>query len=66
MGIRKGTKLTDSPKNIMYQIRVDSETDEKLKYICEKYGITKSEFVRQCIKSKYAELCKIYKIDKTN
>lgn len=50
----------------MYQIRVDDETDEKLKYICEKYGITKSEFVRQCIKSKYAELCKIYKIDKTN
>lgn len=58
MGIRKGTKLTDSPKNIMYQIRVDAETDEKLKYICEIYGITKSDFVRNCIKSKYDEIKK--------
>lgn len=42
----------------MYQIRVDAETDEKLKYICEIYGITKSDFVRNCIKSKYDEIKK--------
>lgn len=53
MGIKKGTKLTDTPKNILYQIRVDEETDRKAKAICEKEGISKSELIRQGIELKY-------------
>ena len=56
MGIKKGTKLTDTPKDILYQIRVDEETDKKVKTICEKEGISKSELIRQGIEIKYRNL----------
>lgn len=56
MGIKKGTKLTDNPKSILYQIRVDEETDSKVKEICEKEGISKSELIRQGIEIKYRSL----------
>ncbi len=58
MGIKKGTKLTDTPKDILYQIRVDAETDRKAKAVCEKEGISKSELIRQGIDLKYNFLCK--------
>ena len=53
MGIKKGTKLTDTPKSILYQIRVCEETDRKVKSICKKEGISKSELIRQGIDLKY-------------
>lgn len=53
MGIKKGTKLTDTPKDILYQIRVDAETDKKVRAVCEKEGISKSEVIRQGIELKY-------------
>lgn len=53
MGIKKGTKLTDTPKDINWRIRVDEETDAKAKAVCEKEGITKSELVRQGVELKY-------------
>lgn len=56
MGIKKGTKLTDTPKDILYQIRVDAETDRKAKAVCEKEGISKSELIRQGIEIKYRSL----------
>ena len=56
MGIKKGTKLTDTPKDILYQIRVDEETDKKVKAICKKEGISKSELVRQGIEIKYEQI----------
>lgn len=56
MGIKKGTKLTNNPKSILYQIRVDEETDSKVKAICEKEGISKSELIRQGIEMKYKNL----------
>lgn len=56
MGIKKGTKLTDTPKNILYQIRVDEETDKKVKAICKKESISKSEVIRQGIDLKYRKL----------
>lgn len=56
MGIKKGTKLTDAPKSILYQIRVDEETDKKVKAVCEKEGISKSEVIRQGIEIKYRNL----------
>lgn len=58
MGIKKGTKLTDAPKDILYQIRVDAETDSKVKAVCKKEGISKSEVIRQGISIKYDLLCK--------
>lgn len=36
MGIKKGMKLTNTPKDILYQIRVDAETDRKTKEVCKK------------------------------
>ena len=56
MGIKKGTKLTDNPKDILYQIRVDAETDRKAKAVCEKEEISKSELIRQGIEIKYRNL----------
>lgn len=56
MGIKKGTKLMDKPKDILYQIRVDKETDDKVKVICEKEGISKSEVIRQGINLIYKSL----------
>lgn len=56
MGIKKGTKLTDTPKDILYQIRVDDETDRKVKTICKKEGISRSEVIRQGIELKYRNL----------
>lgn len=56
MGIKKGTKLTDTPKEVNYHIRVDAETDRKSKEVCKVEGISKSEVVRQGIDLKYQGL----------
>lgn len=56
MGIKKGTKLTDTPKEVNYHIRVDEETDRKTKEVCRREGISKSEVVRQGIELKYQGL----------
>ena len=56
MGIKKGTKLTDTPKEICYHIRVNEETDRKAKEVCKREGISKSEVVRQGIELKYPGL----------
>lgn len=56
MGIKKGTKLTDTPKNLVYYIRVDKETDEKTKEIMKRDNISKSEAVRRGIELQYNKL----------
>ena len=56
MGIKKGTKLTDIPKSVLYQVRVDEETDRKAKEVCKVENISKSEVVRQGIELKYQGL----------
>lgn len=56
MGIKKGTKLTDTPKEVNYHIRVDEETDRKAKEVCRRESISKSEAVRQGIELKYKGL----------
>lgn len=53
MGIKKGTKLTDSPKDYMLRVRMDAETLEKLNTVCEKEGQTRSEIVRRGIDEQY-------------
>lgn len=46
MGIKKGTKLTDNPKDIQLKIRADKQTVEDLEYCCEKTKLNKSEVIR--------------------
>ena len=47
---RKGTKLTDTPKNTQLKIRADRQTIEDLEYCCEKTNLTKSDIIRLGIK----------------
>lgn len=58
LGIKKGTKLTDSPKSYRLQVRMDDETLAKLDAICESKNITRSNAVREGIEKQYAELKK--------
>ena len=53
MGIKQGARLTDTPKEVNYHIRVDAETDRKAKEVCQKENISKSEVVRQGIELKH-------------
>lgn len=46
MGIKKGTKLTDNPKDIQVKIRADRKTVETLEYCSEKTGLSKSDIIR--------------------
>ena len=58
MGIRKGTKLTENPKDKMLRIRIDAETERKLEVICRSKGKSKSEVVREGIEQQYADVNK--------
>lgn len=51
--IKKGTKLTDNPKDKLLQVRVDNETLEKLDYTVDKMGISRSEIIRNGIEYQY-------------
>lgn len=56
MGIKKGTKLTNTPKDKMLKIRVDAETEQKLLFVCERTKRNKSDVVRDGIDKQYAEI----------
>lgn len=51
--IKKGTKLTENPKDFMLRTRIDSETLEKLDYSAKKFGISRSDVVRNGIENEY-------------
>lgn len=53
MGIKKGTILTDSPKDKTIKIRIDEETSEKLDFLSKKKQKSKSEIVRKGISIQY-------------
>lgn len=53
MGIPKGTKLTDVPKNHTLKFRYDDETEKKLNYLSEKKNISKAEVIRKGIEIQY-------------
>ena len=55
MGIHKGTKLTQNPKNNTFKIRLDDEISEKLTYLSNKKSISKSEIIRKGIEIQYDE-----------
>lgn len=44
-----GRPKADNPKDIRYSIRLDVETENKLKAYCLENGITKGEAIRQGI-----------------
>lgn len=56
MGIPKGTKLTDSPKEKMLRVRIDKSTEEKLEDLVRKLGLSKSEIVRRGIELQHGEI----------
>lgn len=56
--MKKGTKLTDKPKDYMLRVRMDKETVKKLDTICEYENITRSEAVRQGIEDKFSQIKK--------
>lgn len=56
--MKKGTKLTDNPKDYMLRVRMDKETVEKLDKICEVKELSRSEAVRTGIEEQYQRLKK--------
>ena len=46
---RTGRPRAEKPKEIKYSVRMDAETEQKLKAYCEQHGITKGEAIRQAI-----------------
>jgi hypothetical protein len=56
--MKKGTKLTDNPKDYMLRVRMDKETVDKLDIICENQEISRSEVVRNGIELQYQKLKK--------
>lgn len=51
--MKKGTKLTDNPKDFMLRVRLDNETVKKLDSVCEKQKKSRSEVVRNGIDEQY-------------
>ena len=56
--LKKGSKLTDKPKDTMLRVRIDKETVEKLDYVSETLGVSKSEIVRIGINEQYEKVKK--------
>lgn len=53
MGIHKGTKLTDKPKDISYKVRFDKETYEKLEILSQESQMTKADVIRKGIEVQF-------------
>lgn len=56
MGIHKGTKLTQNPKDTSIRVRVDKQTIEKLNYLTRKENTTKSEVIRKGIEIQFDQI----------
>lgn len=44
-----GRPKAEQPKDVKYSIRLDAETEKKLKAYCESHNISKGEAIRQGI-----------------
>lgn len=51
--LKKGTKLTDTPKDTMLRVRIDKETSDQLEAVSEALNLSKSEVVRKGIRDQY-------------
>lgn len=49
MGIKKGTRLTENPKDVQIKLRADKQTVDDLNYCSEKLKISKSDVMRKGI-----------------
>lgn len=58
MSPKMGQKIKDNTKDFMLRTRIDNETLEKLDYSAEKYGISRSEVVRNGIENEYQKAIK--------
>lgn len=58
MGIKKGTKLTDTPKDKVLRIRIDDKTENELETVCRHTKMSKSDVVRKGIEQQYNEIKK--------
>ena len=56
--MKKGTNLTDNPKDYMLRVRMDKKTVDKLDIICKNQEISRSEVVRNGIELQYQKLKK--------
>jgi metal-responsive CopG/Arc/MetJ family transcriptional regulator len=56
--LKKGTKLTNNPKDYMLRVRLDGKTLEKLDAVCEVNHISRSEAVRQGIDEQFQKAVK--------
>lgn len=55
MGIHKGTKLTETPKDVTFKVRLDQATNDMLSYVAEKENLTKSEVIRRGIEMQFSK-----------
>ncbi len=53
MVAKKGRPLSENVKSTMLRVRLDKDTVEKLNFLTEKLGKSKSEVVRQGIDERY-------------
>ena len=56
--LKKGTKLTDNPKDYMLRVRMDKQTLEQLDNCCKSNGLSRSEVVREGIREQYKKIKK--------
>lgn len=56
MGISKGTRLTDNPKNQTFKLRLDEKTVEKLEILANEIKSSKAEVIRKGIELQYENL----------
>ncbi len=56
--LKKGTKLTDNPKNYMLRVRMDQETLNQLDECCKAERLSRSEIVRRGIKEQHSRIKK--------
>lgn len=54
----KGQKVKDDPINKLIHFRANKETVEKLDYVSQKTGMSKSEVIRKGVDYQYDELTK--------
>ncbi len=55
MGIHKGTKLTDNPKDVTVKARLDGETLEKLDCLVSELNSDRSKIIRRGIEIQYEQ-----------
>lgn len=58
MVIKKGTRLTEAPKDFMLRTRLDKDTLNKLDELTKELKLNRSEVVRKGINEQYEKLKK--------